>query len=239
MICSGLFREEVTALRCRWPQTERQTLFFACGHLVVHYYFYSSIQTFNQRFFLDFFSLLEERMRAPLPPLMSKTEARSSHTGNNAAFFLPLAVFSLLFFFFYLLLFMCQKIGIPVILKHSWTAPFFSSLDPWKDVINNKVPQERAMINFSFWPAMASTPPRCLRETAPAFLFLHLLSFLDPSQHHQGLSVSAVTACVNTPYMNKKRVCVWFRFTRRPSSGRIQNQEVFDCGVATSSERPS
>lgn len=120
---------------------------------------------------------------------------------------------------------------------------FFPSLDPWKDVINNKVPQERAMINFSFWLAMAWTPPRCLRETAPAFLFLHLLSFLDPSQHNRALwclSASAVMACVNTLYMNKKRVCVWFRFTRGPSSGRIQNREVFDRSVATiAAERPS
>lgn len=162
---------------------------------------------------------LEERMRAPLPPLMSKTEARSSHTGNNAAFFLPLAVFSL---FFPFLLFMCQKIGIPVILKHSWTAPFFSSLDPWKDVINNKVPRERAMINFSFWLAMALNPPRCLRETAPASLLFHLLSFSDPSQHNRALrclSVSAVMACVNALYMNKERVRVWFRFTRGPFLG--------------------
>lgn len=69
---------------------------------------------------------------------------------------------------------------------------------------------------------MASTPPRCLRETAPAFLFLHLLSFLDPSQHNralQCLSVSAVMACVNTLYTNKKRVRVWFRFTRGPFLG--------------------
>lgn len=125
-------------------------------------------------------------------------------------------------FFFYLLLFMCQKIGIPVILKHSLNASFFSSLDPWKDVINNKVPRERAVINFSFWPAMASTPPRRLRQTAPAFFFLHLLSFFDPSQHNRALrclSVSAVTACVNTPYVNKKRVCAWFRFTRGPFLG--------------------
>lgn len=135
--------------------------FFLC-----EWTFWSCIITFIRayRLFLWLFFLCSRKECVHLCHLWCQKQKTAPPTQATMQLSFCLSLFFLSFFFF---TFYC------LCLKKNWHSCniktflngtlFFSSLDPWKAVINNKVPQERAMINFSFWLAMTSTPPRCLR----------------------------------------------------------------------------